>query len=108
MIQRSPNVAKGGTWCFPGGHVERGETPRQAVIREMHEELGLVVQPMRRLGSVRILDSRHVLVVWRVQHLSGEIRPHAQEVADVRWVSLDAIATITPGLPSNASVLAML
>lgn len=108
MIQRSLNVPKGGTWCFPGGHVEAGETPAQAVVREMHEELGVVVRPTLRLGAIRILDTRHILAVWRVQHVSGEIRPHAGEVADVRWVPLDDIPVIHPGLPSNASVLEML
>lgn len=108
MIQRSPNVTKGGAWCFPGGHVDSGETSRRAVVRELDEELGLVVRPTRRLGSIRILDSRHILVVWRVEHVSGEIRPHAPEVADVRWVPLNGIDAITPGLPSNVSVLNML
>jgi len=108
MIRRSPNVPKGGAWCFPGGHVDPGEISREAVVRELAEELGLVVRPTRRLGSIRILDSRHILVVWRVEHLSGEIRPHAPEVADVRWVPLHGIATITPGLQSNMVVLNML
>lgn len=108
MIQRSLHVPKGGTWCFPGGHVERGETPRQAVVREMAEELGLVVSPTERLGSIRILDTSHILVVWRVEHLSGDIRPNPHEVADVRWVPIHDITAITPGLPSNGSVLDLL
>ena len=108
MIRRALNVPKGGTWCFPGGHVEPGETPRRAVTRELAEELGIEVRPTKRLGAVRILDSRHILVVWRVEHLSGEFRPRQAEVADVRWVRLAEIATITPGLPSNARVLDLL
>jgi len=108
MIQRAANVAKGGAWCFPGGHVERGETPRRAVIRELAEELGMQVRPLQRLGAVRILDSNHILVVWRVEHVGGEIQPHAPEVADVRWVRLEEIATISPGLPSNGKVVELL
>ena len=108
MIQRSPNVPKGGAWCFPGGHVDLGETSRVAVVRELNEELGLVVHPTRRLGSIRILDSRHILVVWQVEQVSGELRPHAPEVADVRWVPLHGISVISPGLPSNKSVLTLL
>ena len=34
-----------GTWSFPGGHMEEGETPSQAIARELEEETGLVVAP---------------------------------------------------------------
>lgn len=108
MIQRSLHVPKGGTWCFPGGHVEWGETPKRAVVRELAEELGIEVRPTVRLGALRILDSNHVLVVWRVELVGGDFRPHAPEVADYRWVPPGEIATITPGLPSNLQVLRML
>ena len=66
MIRRAEGVTKAGCWCFPGGHVERGETPRQAVGRELYEELGIQVRTTHRLGAVRVMDSRHILVVWRV------------------------------------------
>lgn len=108
MIRRADGVAKPGTWCFPGGHVERGETSRQAVRRELQEELGVIVTPTRRLGSLRLPDSRHILVVWSVDHLAGEFRPAVNEIAEFRWVPIHDIATITPGLPSNVRVLEML
>ncbi len=108
MIRRASGVAKPGCWCFPGGHVEPGETPRQAVGRELFEELGIHVKPIERLGSVRVLDSRHILVVWRVQHVGGEFRLAQEEIADIRWVTGEGIRTIHPGLPSNDHVLALL
>jgi 8-oxo-dGTP diphosphatase len=108
MIRRADGVAKPGTWCFPGGHVEAGETPRRAVQRELLEELGIVVQPTQRLGAIRVLDSRHILAVWRVHHVSGEFRIARHEIADMRWVALQDIRCIQPGLPSNGRVLEML
>jgi 8-oxo-dGTP diphosphatase len=108
MIRRAGEVAKGGCWCFPGGHVEAGETPRRAVIRELTEELGIVVEPMTRLGAVRVMDSRHVLVVWQVRYGGGALRPQEREIADVRWMTPDAIRTVERGLPSNERVLGML
>lgn len=108
MIQRSATVAKPGAWCFPGGHVEPSETPRQAVVRELFEELGIVVEPRLRLGAVKVHDSRYVLAVWSVVHRSGVLNPAAKEIADIRWIRGPDIEAITPGLLSNGLVWRML
>lgn len=108
MVQRAAGVALPGAWCFPGGHVEPNETPRQAVVRELAEELGIVVEPMLRLGAVRVVESRYILGVWKVAHLAGQFRLAELEIAAMRWISLDKIATISPGLASNAMVVQLL
>lgn len=108
MVQRAAGVAMPGAWCFPGGHVEPDETPRRAVVRELAEELGIVVEPMLRLGAVRVLDSRYILGVWKVAHLAGQFRLAELEIAAMRWISLDEIATIRPGLASNEMVVQLL
>ncbi|UCC29708.1 MAG: NUDIX domain-containing protein, partial [Phycisphaerales bacterium] len=59
VIRRAPGIPMGGYWCFPGGHVEPGETPRQAIKRELAEELGITVVPTERVGSVRV-DAQYV------------------------------------------------
>jgi len=108
MIRRASGVAKPGCWCFPGGHVESHETSRRAVQRELAEELGIAIEPVRRLGSIRVTDSGHVLVAWLVRYCGGELRPMLREIAEVRWVPPESIRTIDPGLPSNERVLEML
>ena len=108
MIRRALGVAKGGAWCFPGGHVESGETPRRAVVRELYEELGILVTPVIRIGSVRVSDSRHVLAAWRVRHVEGEFRLAESEIAEIRWLPLSEISDIRPGLPSNQLVVKLL
>lgn len=40
--QRKPKAY--GKWSFPGGHVEKGETPEMAIVREIEEELGMTVE----------------------------------------------------------------
>ena len=112
-IRRAAGIAKGGCWCFPGGHLEYGETSRMAVVRELREELGIDVEPVRRLGSVRVLDSRHVLAVWEIiqvgaGQIGGGICPAESEIAEVRWMTANGLREIQPSLPSNARVLAML
>ncbi len=108
MIRRAEGVPKGGAWCFPGGHVEPGERPGQAVVRELREELGIDVAPTDRVGAVHVLDSRHVLAIWRVNHLDGEIQPAPEEVAEVAWMTPRDIRSLTNGLPSNDRVLTLL
>lgn len=107
-IRRAPELPKGGCWCFPGGHVEPGETSRQAVQRELFEELGIDVAPTERLGAVRVADGRYVLAVWRVRHCSGRLRATPKEISNVRWLTPAEIRAIKPGLPSNERVLEML
>lgn len=108
LIRRAAGISKGGYWCFPGGHVEPGETPRRAIQRELAEELGIQVRPLRRLGSVRVLDTRHLLAAWHVEHVAGEFRLAEHEIAEIQWMSIEAIRTLPLGLPSNARVLELL
>ena len=41
IAQRPPGKAMAGLWEFPGGKVDPGETPEHALVRELHEELGI-------------------------------------------------------------------
>ena len=45
IAQRPPEKSMAGLWEFPGGKIEPGETPELALIREMKEELGIIIKP---------------------------------------------------------------
>lgn len=76
ISQRPPQVAHGGCWEFPGGKVERSETPEQALARELAEELGIAVlasQPLRVVRHVYppqtvLLDVRQVTDFVGIPH----------------------------------------
>ncbi len=57
-----------GVWLYPGGHVEEGETPSEAVVREFREETGLEVEPVgprRGVSSNDVVEEPLPLAILR-------------------------------------------
>ena len=89
IAQRPAHKHAGGSWEFPGGKREEGETPRSGLDRELSEELGIEVGEAESL-----LDYRHAyhdrdvhLHVFLVTAWTGEV--HAREEQPLRWVSVE-------------------
>jgi len=108
VIQRAQRVVAGGWWCFPGGAIEPGETPQQAVVREVFEEIGMHVEPVRQLWTWDRPDGGLRLLWWSVRVVGlGEASclPNPDEVAQVRWVTPAELRALSPVLPSNLAFL---
>ncbi|MGV0044506.1 (deoxy)nucleoside triphosphate pyrophosphohydrolase [Mycobacterium colombiense] len=83
---RPPELA--GRWELPGGKVAPGETERDALARELAEELGLAVGDVvvgDRLGGDVAVDGRFTLRAYRVLLLRGE--PEARDHRALRWIT---------------------
>jgi 8-oxo-dGTP diphosphatase len=86
IARRAFQTHQGGLWEFPGGKRENGETPYQALQRELREELDLEVQaarPMIRVHHVYPGKRAILLDVWRVEAWQGT--PWGREGQPVRW-----------------------
>ncbi|HEY9584428.1 MAG TPA: NUDIX domain-containing protein [Candidatus Paceibacterota bacterium] len=81
-----------GTWCFPGGKLEYGETLEKCVLREVKEECGVKVKNIKFqcVANIKKYDKHHVLIGFTADWQSGEpknLEPH--KTADWQWVSLN-------------------
>ena len=94
-----------GYWEFPGGKVEAGETLRQALVRELQEELGITVEHAWPWLS-RTHDYPHASVrlkFFRVTSWHGSIKPI--EHSALEWTTLGTAVAVAPILPANGPIL---
>src|SRR5471030_1135192 len=83
-----------GQWALPGGRCDEGETPVEAALRELQEELDLELRPADVLGLLDDYPTRSgylitPVVVWATTNAA--ISPNPQEVASVHRIALDDI-----------------
>lgn len=83
VAERGPGMAHSGYWEFPGGKVENSEDDREALSREIREELGVTVTVLEYLGETD-WNHRIRLVLYRCQLVQGV--PTASEHSQLRWV----------------------
>lgn len=93
LAQRPAGKQHGGLWEFPGGKVEPGEAPEEALARELAEEIGIMVDPRAMVPAGFASEAAGgrplVLLLFVIRRWEGA--PRAIEAADIAWVSPDAL-----------------
>ncbi|WP_298333278.1 (deoxy)nucleoside triphosphate pyrophosphohydrolase [uncultured Erythrobacter sp.] len=98
MHQRPLEKAHGGLWEFPGGKVEAPELPAESLVRELHEELGIVVDPAHCTPVGFAEEKRSpgarpiVILLYTIANWMGS--PEALEGEEVGWFSMQEIAEL--------------
>ena len=108
MAQRPEGKIAAGYWEFPGGKIEPGETAREALARELAEELGVQVLNARPLIRFRHEYSNRsvILDTWLVSAFQGEVE--SRERQSFAWAAVGELVAWPQVLPTVAPITAAL
>lgn len=89
-ILRSAKVVDPNVWCSAGGKIEKGETPRQAAVREFQEEVGILAEV--KLFKGMVYESETLKFYNHIGLVEAEHYPHLNwESSGYAWTTVDLI-----------------
>lgn len=91
----------GSGWGIPGGFLEVGEQPEEALRRELREEIGLEVKNVEIFTARSFKKPRQVEILFRC-HANAEVKPRTMEVEHAEWFSVQELPA---GLPNDQRLL---
>jgi 8-oxo-dGTP diphosphatase len=90
--RRTLPVTAAGRWEFPGGKVEEGESPGEALVREISEELGCRIEVTGWLTERVMIGSIQCLTVATAQIVAGDPQPTEHDA--VRWLGAEQLEEV--------------
>ena len=81
-------------WDLPGGHVEEGEESGDALVRELGEELAVVLKKPIGEHRFHVVDSEFDLTVWLIDYAGNLVNNAPEEHDELRWVKHAEIAEL--------------
>jgi len=79
-------------WGFPKGHLEKGESSKDAALREVKEETGIEAEILEKIGESKYVFTQNgekifkVVNIFSMKYLSGEPKPQLDEIDEVSWM----------------------
>ena len=110
--RRAAGKSFAGCWEFPGGKVEKNETPEAALVRELREELSIdtnrsCLAPI--IFASHDYDDFHLLMpVFVLRQWRGVITPRAEAFSETKWLHLAEVTALEGLLPADKPIVSML
>lgn len=91
---RPISKSSGGLWEFPGGKVEKGELPEEALARELLEELSVSIRILGRIAQSEMkIEQRYIrMILFEVSLTEGIFVPN--EHSELRWLSEEELGQL--------------
>ena len=100
MLLLKHRFRAGSGWGLPGGFIEAGEQPIDALRRELREEIGLEVEDVKVFAARSFKKPQQVEVLFRGR-ANGPVTPRTMEIERAEWFSIDSLPE---GLPRDQRV----
>ena len=99
LLQRNTHY-RGVVWSLVAGFVDPGESLEDAIRREVREEASIEVKDIRYFGSQTWPFPSNIMIGFRAEYASGELKPDGEEVVESGWFDREHL----PAIPRHGSI----